>query len=272
MLIDLHCISFRSFEYCGACFIKLGQWMATRPDLFSERFCLIFNELHSNAPTHSRFKTRKLLRENHIHVRSASDFLAEPLASGAIAQVYRCRIGERELVMKVRHPGVQNEIYYDLKILNIFTKILTKFVSKETHQWMNIEDNIQSFTKNMLLQTNLMIETKNLQIFERNFDKYHLNIRFPHIDPSLPSTEDILFQSYESGLLLNDFMEQCKDTNIRKKLAYLGVNAYLKMLFVDNFVSSIDESSLFDLILFRFMQISIREIFSFVSMRRAMNP
>ena len=230
-------MSFRSFEYCGACFIKLGQWMATRPDLFSAQFCSIFNELHANAPTHSQFKTRKLLRENNIHIKSSSpEFLVEPLASGAIAQVYRCKVGDLDLIMKVRHPGVQNEIYYDLKILNLFTRVLTKFISKETFQWMNIEDNIQSFTKNMLLQTNLMIETKNLQIFERNFQKYHLNIRFPHVDPSLPSTKDILFQTYENGLLLNDFMEQCRDTKIRKKLAYLGVNAFLKMLFVDNFV------------------------------------
>ncbi|CAF3379900.1 unnamed protein product [Rotaria sp. Silwood1] len=88
----------------------------------------------------------------------------------------------------------------------------------------------------MLLQTNLMIETKNLQIFERNFQKYKSNIRFPHVDPSLPSSKDILFETYENGQLLNEFMETCRDTKIRKKLAYLGVNAYLKMLFVDNFL------------------------------------
>jgi aarF domain-containing kinase len=227
----------KSFEYSGACFIKLGQWMATRPDLFSAQFCEIFNELHSNAPVHSESKTRKLLHDNNINIKSTSNFLSKPLASGAIAQVYRCKVGNLDLTMKVRHPGVQNEIYYDLKILNIFTRLLTKFVSKETFQWLNIEDNIQAFTKNMLLQTNLMIETKNLQIFERNFQKYQTNIRFPHVDPSLPSTEDILFQSYENGLLLNDFMKTYHDTKVRKKLAYLGVNAYLKMLFVDNFVS-----------------------------------
>ena len=232
-------LSFRTFEYCGPCFIKLGQWMATRPDLFSNQFCAIFNELHSNAPAHSASDTMKLLRENKINISTSSSatFLAKPLASGAIAQVYRCKVGNLDLIMKVRHPGVQNEIYYDLKILNIATHCLTKLVSKRTFQWMNIEDNIRSFTKNMLLQTNLMIETKNLQIFERNFDKYRSNIRFPHVDPSLPATKDILFQTYERGQLLNDFMATCSDTKIRKKLAYLGVNAYLKMLFVDNFVS-----------------------------------
>ncbi|CAF4775789.1 unnamed protein product [Rotaria sp. Silwood1] len=237
-LYDKWCFALRrSFEYCGPCFIKLGQWMATRPDLFSDQFCSIFNELHSNAPTHSEFATRKLLRENNINIDSSSfDLLSKPIASGAIAQVYRCKIGNRDLIMKIRHPGVQNEIYYDLKILNTLARLLTKFISKETSKWLNIEDNIKSFTKNMLLQTNLMIETKNLQIFERNFQKYKSNIRFPHVDPSLPSSKDILFETYENGQLLNEFMETCRDTKIRKKLAYLGVNAYLKMLFVDNFV------------------------------------
>ncbi|CAF0760742.1 unnamed protein product [Adineta steineri] len=226
----------RSFEFCGPCFIKLGQWMATRPDLFSTQFCSIFNELHSNAPVHSESQTRKLLHDNNIHIKSTStDFLSKPLASGAIAQVYRCKVGNLDLIMKVRHPNVQNKIYYDLKILNIFTRVLTKF-SRDQFKWLNLEDNIHSFTKNMLLQTNLVIETKNLQIFERNFEKYKSNIRFPHVDPSLPSTKDILFQTYENGQILNDFMDTCKDPKIRKKLAYLGVNAYLKMLFVDNFI------------------------------------
>ncbi|CAF3547727.1 unnamed protein product [Adineta steineri] len=226
----------RSFEFCGPCFIKLGQWMATRPDLFSTQFCSIFNELHSNAPVHSESQTRKLLHDNNIHIKSTStDFLSKPLASGAIAQVYRCKVGNLDLIMKVRHPNVQNKIYYDLKILNIFTRVLTK-LSRDQFKWLNLEDNIHSFTKNMLLQTNLVIETKNLQIFERNFEKYKSNIRFPHVDPSLPSTKDILFQTYENGQLLNDFMDTCKDPTIRKKLAYLGVNAYLKMLFVDNFI------------------------------------
>ncbi|CAF2381967.1 unnamed protein product [Rotaria sp. Silwood2] len=227
----------RSFEYCGPCFIKLGQWMATRPDLFSAQFCSIFNELHSNAPTHSESATRKLLRENNINIDSSLFYcLSKPIASGAIAQVYRCKIDNHDLIMKIRHPGVQNEIYYDLKILNILTSVITKYLSKEAFKSLNIEDNIQAFTKNMLLQTNLMIETKNLQIFERNFQKYQSNIRFPHVDSSLPSTKDILFETYENGQLLNEFMETCKDTKIRKKIAYLGVNAYLKMLFVDNFV------------------------------------
>ncbi|CAM4855809.1 unnamed protein product [Rotaria socialis] len=227
----------RSFEYCGPCFIKLGQWMATRPDLFSTQFCSIFNDLHSNAPIHTESETRKLLRKNNIDIESSpSNFLSKPIASGAIAQVYRCQIKNLDLIMKVRHPGVQNKIYYDLKILNILTRLLTKFVSKQAFKWLNIEDNIKSFTKNMLLQTNLMVETKNLRIFERNFEKYKSNICFPHVDPSLPSTKDILFETYENGQLLNAFMETCTDTKVRKKLAYLGVNAYLKMLFVDNFV------------------------------------
>lgn len=214
--------------------------MATRPDLFSDQFCSILNDLHSNAPTHAESDTRKILIKNNIDIDSlVSKVFSKPIASGAIAQVYRCKTDNFDLIMKVRHPNVQNEIFYDLKILNVFTRFLTKFISKQTFKWLNIEDNIKSFTKNMLLQTNLMIEAKNLQIFERNFEKYKSNIIFPHVDPSLPSTKDILFETYENGQSLNTFMETCKDTNIRKKIAYLGLNAYLKMLFVDNFVSLI---------------------------------
>ena len=212
--------------------------MATRPDLFSDEFRSIFNELHSNAPTHSENETRKLLHQNNINIDLLSLNLPfKPIASGAIAQIYRCKINNQDMIMKIRHPGVQDKIHCDLKILNIMTCLLTKILPKQTFQWLNIEDNILSFTKSMLLQSNLIIEMKNLQIFERNFEKYKSNIRFPHVELSLPSTRDILFETYENGQLLNEFMETCTDTNVKRKLAYLGVNAYLKMLFVDNFVS-----------------------------------
>jgi aarF domain-containing kinase len=213
--------------------------MATRPDLFSAQLCTIFNELHSNAPIHSADRTRQLLHENNIRLEtSTSDFLSTPLASGAIAQVYRCQIDGRDLIMKVRHPGVQDEIYGDLKIFNCVARLLMKFVSKKTFQWLNIDENIRSFTINMLLQTNLTIEAANLHIFERNFQQDQSKIRFPHVDRLLPASNDILFQTYEHGQLLNDFLATCTDKRLRKKLAYLGVNAYLKMLFVDNFVRS----------------------------------
>jgi len=37
----------------GAAFIKWGQWSSTRPDMFSEDFCVALSKLHASAPVHS---------------------------------------------------------------------------------------------------------------------------------------------------------------------------------------------------------------------------
>lgn len=37
----------------GPCWIKLVQWAATRPDLFSHSITTVLSRLHSNSPEHS---------------------------------------------------------------------------------------------------------------------------------------------------------------------------------------------------------------------------
>lgn len=46
--------------HCGACTTKLGQWAATRPDLFSEELCNKLTTLHTRAPTHAFRHTKSL--------------------------------------------------------------------------------------------------------------------------------------------------------------------------------------------------------------------
>jgi len=85
----------KSMEYAGPAFIKLGQWAASRSDIFPTEMCDIMSKLHSHAPAHSMRATRRII-EAAFGGRAFEDIFEEfdetPLGVGAIAQVYKAKL------------------------------------------------------------------------------------------------------------------------------------------------------------------------------------
>ncbi|KZZ99471.1 ABC-1 transporter [Moelleriella libera RCEF 2490] len=85
----------KAMELAGPAFIKLGQWAASRSDIFPNEMCDTMSKLHSNAPAHSMHATRKTV-EAAFGGRRFGDIFDEfdekPLGVGAIAQVYKAKL------------------------------------------------------------------------------------------------------------------------------------------------------------------------------------
>ncbi|ERT00914.1 Atypical/ABC1/ABC1-C protein kinase [Sporothrix schenckii ATCC 58251] len=84
-----------SMEHAGPTFIKLGQWAASRSDIFPQELCEIMSKLHSNAPAHSLRTTKKTVEaafDRRPFDEIFAEFQEEPLGVGAIAQVYKAKL------------------------------------------------------------------------------------------------------------------------------------------------------------------------------------
>lgn len=79
----------RQMERAGPSFIKLGQWAASRADLFPASLCDRMSKLHSNGDPHSIKHTRRVLEEafGKPFDEVFEEFGVEPIGCGAIAQV-----------------------------------------------------------------------------------------------------------------------------------------------------------------------------------------
>lgn len=80
----------------GPLFVKLGQWMSQRPDLFSPAFAKVLAELQAQVPPHPWSATEQALRRAfpHLHDPVTQLFLSierDAMASGSVAQVHRAR-------------------------------------------------------------------------------------------------------------------------------------------------------------------------------------
>ena len=79
----------KQMERAGPSFIKLGQWAASRADLFPASLCERMSKLHSNGKPHSLRHTKKVISEafGMDFADIFEEFGEEPIGCGAIAQV-----------------------------------------------------------------------------------------------------------------------------------------------------------------------------------------
>lgn len=104
----------------GVTFVKLGQMIATRPDVVGDSFARELSTLQSDA---AELPWSQI--EDAIHAelgRPVSDVFAhidpEPLAAASVAQVHSATLLDgRAVVLKVQRPGAAAEVAADLDII-----------------------------------------------------------------------------------------------------------------------------------------------------------
>ena len=110
----------RALEEMGPTFVKLGQVLATRVDLFEPEWIAEFGKLQDSAPPVPYADIREQLAEDlgAAPEEIFKHFNSEPLAAASIAQVYRASLVDgSEVVVKVRRPGIRPVIEADLRWL-----------------------------------------------------------------------------------------------------------------------------------------------------------
>lgn len=121
----------RSFmEDMGGLWVKTGQVVALRRDLFEEEFCTELTRLQDRARGFPGIYSRKIIEEDlgkpieHFF----SEFDENPLAAASIGQAHLARLkgSGTEVVIKIQRPTVRDSIDSDLKSLRIFVWLLTR--------------------------------------------------------------------------------------------------------------------------------------------------
>lgn len=241
----------------GAAFIKWGQWASTRPDLFPEDLCVALSHLHSNAPKHSFAFTRNQIRKEFgDSIEDIFDqFSSQPVASGSIAQVYKAVLNGQRVAVKVRHPGVEEQIQIDFVIMKAIAAFLEGLPGMS---WLNLSESLTQFSHTIAAQTDLSVEGKHLFLFNKHFKRW-MTVDFPR---PLVLSESVLVESWEEGTTVSEYTDLYNSVKVSSRsfkeyisrlfsspdpvekerispeLAFFvvskGVEVYLKMLLADN--------------------------------------
>ena len=179
----------------GAAFIKWAQWASVRPDMFPQALCDVLSKLTHAAPMHSWDYSQRLLCHAvggalHTYFDSID---TSAFASGSIAQVYKGYVKGRKVAVKVRHPGVDEQIALDFRIMLAVGQFIDSLPGMG---WVNMRASMQQFSHTIASQTRLDIEGNHLDIFNANFRHDRRWCGFPE---ALLKTESVLVESYQEG-------------------------------------------------------------------------
>lgn len=223
-----------ALEELGPTFVKLGQVMATRVDLFPPAWIAEFEKLQADVPP-VPFELLLPTLERALG-RSPFDVFRDiettACAAASIAQVHRARLQDGSaVVLKVRRPGIREKIDADLRLLARIADLIEAEVP-EARRYRPVEIAAQ-FAKSLQRELDFTTEARNIERFAKNFAR-DPHIVIPRIYPEWTS-EALLVQEHIAGIPANDPAAVKAAGLDRKVLAARGADSFLKMIVIDGF-------------------------------------
>ena len=119
----------------GTTFIKLGQFLATRPDIIGEEMAKDLERLQDKVPAFELYEAKKVIKKE-IGEKQYHNIIeiGEPVAAASIAQVHFAKIKneneEKEVAIKILRPDIEKLFNEELDALMLFAYIVENTISK----------------------------------------------------------------------------------------------------------------------------------------------
>ena len=165
----------------GPSYIKLGQFLATRPDLVGPRRAFDLKSLQDRLPPFPMEAAREIIRRNlGADVGQIFAEFGDPVAAASIAQVHKAVSPEgRVLAVKVLRPGVEKRFAADLGSF-FFAARLMERLSAEGRRLRPIAA-VQMLEQSMKQELDLRMEASAMSEMAQN-TKDDPGFRIPKVD------------------------------------------------------------------------------------------
>ncbi|CCN85681.1 ubiquinone biosynthesis protein ubiB [Vibrio nigripulchritudo SFn27] len=224
-----------ALQELGPVWIKFGQMMSTRRDLFppqiADQLALLQDQVASFDGQLAKEQMEKALGgslDNWF-----TDFDITPLASASIAQVHTAKLKEsgREVVLKIIRPDIKPVIDADLKLMYRMAKIVAK-VLPEARRLKPVEV-VREYEKTLLDELDLRREAANAIQLRRNFEGSK-ELYVPEVISDL-SSETLMVSERIYGIQVSDIEGLHANGTNMSLLAERAVSVFFTQVFRDSF-------------------------------------
>ena len=186
----------------GPGFVKLGQALSTRPDIFGTQVTnkLIFlqDDLH---PFSSKVAINIIENELNTELNKIFSFFDPvPIAAASVAQVHKGTLKSgQDVAIKILRPRIENRLFRDFKFFYGISSIF-EFTSSRCKR-LNLKEIVKTFAKSSFNEVDLRLEASQGEQLRENFlnDEY---FNTPKIFWELTS-KNILTTEYVNGLRID---------------------------------------------------------------------
>ena len=223
-----------ALEELGPTFIKLGQVLSTRPDLLPLDYQTELAKLQDAAPPVAGSMISEVVASQlgKTTAELFASFDLEPLATASIGQAHAATLFDgTEVVVKVRRPGVVEQIEEDLEILrNLATAVGRHW--EAAADW-DVEGMANEFAQSLRAELDYLQEGRNTERFAANFAASP-DVHIPRVYWDT-TTSRVLTLERISGTKVNDTQGLDRAGIDRHKLADRAASIAAKMIFDDGF-------------------------------------
>lgn len=197
----------RALDGSGPTYVKIGQFISNRPDIFGKEFSKELAPLRDNVTPFDYEMVREKVPQGVTSVDP------RPIASASIAQVHRAKLKDRNVVLKFKRPGIEAQIKEDLDLIRngaSFLSLIPNFGMETVMPWL------REFEQGLMYELDFRREVRNIAMF-RDMYRDREDVRIPRPYSKL-STEDVIVMDYtpsrqivkpfKAERLINMFLEQ----------------------------------------------------------------
>ncbi len=223
-----------ALEELGPTFIKFGQILSTRHDLVPESFIQELEKLQDRVPPFEYQEAQKVIeKEFGKKIENIfQTFDSRQIASASIGQVYHATLSNgKDVAVKVMRPGIEEIIETDLAILMSIARFADKHIKES--RFFNPVGFIDEFARIVKHEIDYTHEAQNAIRFSFNF-LGSTSVIIPKVYWEY-STKHVLCMEFFRGIKITDIRQIEAAGLNRKEISTNLANAYLKMIFEDNF-------------------------------------
>lgn len=216
-------------EELGPTYIKLGQLLSTRKDLFEQDIIDELSKLRDSVePFDTNIAKAIFKHETGLDIEDIfKEFNDTPIGSASIGQVYEGKlINNEDVIVKIQRPNIEETIKSDIEILRAITYAL-----KDLYKDIDIDLSkvIEEFQTQLIRELDYNFEAMNAIKFKKMFENSK-EVYIPSIYTEY-STEKVLIMEKVIGIKLSD-TSKIRDIGWgTKNIAEIGVRSLFKQIF-----------------------------------------
>ncbi len=225
-----------SLESMGTTFIKLGQFLATRPDIIGDELSKKLENLQDKLPPFSQIKAKEIIK-NDLGDDTYNTIinLSEPVAAASIAQVHKAQINDsgtiKDVAIKILRPDIKKIFNEEIDAIMLFAFLVESLIKKT--QRLKLVEVVFLLKEITNLEMDLRFEAAAANEYAEN-TKNDAGFRVPQIYWNFTS-ENVMTLDWVEGISIRETKELKKRNLNTKKIAEDVIQNFLRHAVRDGF-------------------------------------
>ncbi|HEY4113681.1 MAG TPA: 2-polyprenylphenol 6-hydroxylase, partial [Rhizomicrobium sp.] len=225
----------RALESLGPAYIKLGQVLATRPDIIGGDTALALETLQDSLPPFATAYARAEIEASLGRpIEQVFSTFGDAVAAASIAQVHEAETTSEEprrVAVKVLRPGIEKQFAEDISAFAFAAKIAERYFSEARR--LHVTDVVNTLATSVALELDLRMEAAAASELREN-TRGDADFRVPGVDWDRTSAR-VMTAEWIDGASVRDVAALNGAGHDPKRIAVIVIQSFLTQALRDGF-------------------------------------